>query len=91
LSFSLPQRSSAQPARLLSVVPAAPLTWSERVALEEDHQARIEAAFDRAEAYAALEDFERALKWLARADALSGGLSPAYRAQRARWASKVGA
>jgi hypothetical protein len=89
LSISLPQQSTAQPGRRLNVVPAAPLTWNERVALEQDHQARIEAAFDRADAYAAFGDFERALKWLARADALTGGLSPAYRAERAHWAREL--
>jgi hypothetical protein len=46
----------------------------------------IEASFDRAEAYARLGDFEPALEWLDRAAGLSGGLPPAYRARRARWA-----
>ena len=60
--------------------------WDERVAREVRHQELIEASFDRAEAYERLGDFEHALEWLDRAAALSGGLPPAYRAQRARWA-----
>jgi hypothetical protein len=40
---------------------------------------------DRAEAYARLGDFDRAVEWLDRAATASGGLPPAYRAQRARW------
>src|SRR5215212_3156881 len=60
--------------------------WDERVAREVRHQAVIEASFDRAEAYARVGDFEQALAWLDRAATLSGGLPPAYRARRARWA-----
>jgi hypothetical protein len=60
--------------------------WDERVAREVMHQEVIEASFDRAEAYSRVGDFEQALEWLDRASALSGGLSPAYRARRARWA-----
>jgi hypothetical protein len=58
----------------------------ERVAREVRHQEVIEASFDRAEAYARLGDFDLATEWLDRAAAVSGGLPPAYRAQRARWA-----
>jgi tetratricopeptide (TPR) repeat protein len=60
--------------------------WDDRVAREVRHQEVIEASFDRAEAYARLGDFERALEWLDRAAALSGGLPAGYRARRARWA-----
>ena len=60
--------------------------WDERVAREVRHQEVIEASFDRADAYARLGDFEHALEWLDRAAAVSGGLPPAYRARRARWA-----
>jgi len=60
--------------------------WDERVAREVRHQEVIEASFDRAEAYARVGDFEQALEWLDRAATLSGGLSRAYRALRARWA-----
>ena len=60
--------------------------WDGRVAREVRHQAVIEASFDRAEAYARVGDFEQALVWLDRAARLSGGLSGAYRAVRARWA-----
>ena len=59
--------------------------WDERVAREVRHQEVIEASFDRAEAYARLGDFDRAVEWLDRAATASGGLPPAYRAQRARW------
>src|SRR3954465_5864419 len=60
--------------------------WDERVAREVNHQEVIEASFDRAEAYSRVGDFEHALEWLDRAATLSGGLPPAYRARRARWA-----
>jgi hypothetical protein len=60
--------------------------WDERVAREVRHQEVIEASFDRADAYARVGDIEQALAWLDRAATLSGGLPPAYRARRARWA-----
>ena len=60
--------------------------WDELVAREAIHQEVIEASFDRAEAYERLGDFDRALEWLDRAAALGGGLPPAFRARRARWA-----
>ena len=41
------------------------------------------------DAYALLEDFEHALEWLERSSALSGGLSPAYDAQRANFARRL--
>ena len=55
------------------------------MAREVRHQEVIEASFDRAEAYARLGDFDRAVEWLDRAATVSGGLPPSYRAQRARW------
>jgi hypothetical protein len=58
--------------------------WGELVARQMNLQARIEAALDRADASERLGDFELALDWLDRASALSGGLSPACVAQRAR-------
>jgi len=60
--------------------------WDEIVAREARHQEVVEAAFDRAEAYERVGEIEQALEWLNRAAALSGGLPPAYRARRARWA-----
>jgi hypothetical protein len=60
--------------------------WDERVTREARHQETIEASFDRAKAYERLGDFEHALEWLDRAAAVRGGLPPAYRARRARWA-----
>jgi hypothetical protein len=59
--------------------------WDKRVESEVRHQEVIEASFDRAEAHARLGDFDRAVEWLDRAATLSGGLPPAYRAQRTRW------
>jgi hypothetical protein len=59
--------------------------WEGRVAREVRHQEVIEASFDRAEAYARLGDFDRAVEWLDRAATAGGGLPPTYRAQRARW------
>jgi hypothetical protein len=59
--------------------------WDERVAREVRHQEVIEASFDRAEAYARLGDFDRAVEWLDRAATASGGLPSTYRAQRASW------
>jgi hypothetical protein len=63
--------------------------WDGLVAREVSHQARIEAAFDRMDACARLGDLECALDWLGRAEELGGGLSPAYRVQRARWAHQL--
>lgn len=60
--------------------------WDKRVAREVRHQEVIEASFDRAEAYARVGDIDQAVAWLDRAATLSGGLPPAYRARRARWA-----
>jgi hypothetical protein len=58
--------------------------WDRRVAREARNQARIEAAFDRADAFDRLGNVGQALEWLDRADALSGGLTPTYRAKRRR-------
>jgi hypothetical protein len=66
-----------------------PHDWDEHVALEVEHQALIEAALDRAEAYGRLGDFAHALEWLERSSALSGGLSPACAAQRANFAHRL--
>jgi hypothetical protein len=63
--------------------------WELRVAREVARQARIEAAFDRADAYQRLGDVEHALQWLDRAAALSGGLPPMYGATRAHLAREV--
>jgi hypothetical protein len=60
--------------------------WQKHVAREARHQEVIEASFDRAEAYARVGDLAQAVAWLDRAATLSGGLPPAYRARRARWA-----
>jgi hypothetical protein len=59
--------------------------WERHAAREAQHQELIEATFDRAEAYARLGDFERAVEWIDRAAALTGDLPPVYQRQRARW------
>jgi len=59
--------------------------WDERVAREATREARIEAAFDEAEARALAGDFEQALEWLSRAEDLAGGLPDAYIELRERW------
>ncbi len=83
-------------ARRLTVVPCGTVprspggeAWDARVAREVRHQSRIEAAFDRVDACERLGDFRHALGWLDRADELSGGLSPAYRATRTQYAEKL--
>lgn len=63
--------------------------WEGHVALAQARQAGIEAAFDRADAYEQLGDFEHALECLNSASALSGGLSAACRAEHARFARKL--
>jgi hypothetical protein len=69
----------------LDRIPARLTRGPERVARDVRHQEVIEASFDRADAYARLGDFDRALEWLDRAATASGGLPPSYRARRARW------
>jgi hypothetical protein len=59
--------------------------WDVRVAREIQHQEVIEATLDRAEAYARLGDFKRAVEWLDRAAAAGGDLSTTDLAQRASW------
>jgi hypothetical protein len=59
--------------------------WDERVGREVQHQELVEATFDRAEAYARLGDFERAVEWLDRAAALGGDLPPTFQVKRALW------
>jgi hypothetical protein len=63
--------------------------WDRRVAREAAHQARIEAAFDWADAFDRLGDVELALEWLDHAAALSGGLTPSYREKRLRLSRRV--
>ncbi len=72
--------------------PAAPADATNRrepgksLARGARHRELIDASFDRAEAYGRLGDVERALEWMDRAAVLCGGLPPAYRVKRARWA-----
>jgi len=82
-----PTESNGRP-RAVPDLPQEPLDnrdWDDRVEREVRHREVIEASFDRAEAYARLGDFEHAVEWLDRAATASGGLPPAYRAQRQRW------
>jgi hypothetical protein len=58
--------------------------WDALVAREVARQRQIEAVFDRADACERAGEFPLALEWLDRAGELSGGLSRACRAQRAR-------
>lgn len=64
-------------------------SWNDQIDLEARRQRRIEAAFDRADDYSRRGDDERALDWLDRAAALSGGLSPVYRVERSRLARRL--
>ena len=63
------------------------LQWDARVAREASYEARIDAAFDRAEAHARAAHFEQALEWLKEAEDLCGGLPDAYIELRERWIS----
>jgi hypothetical protein len=87
LTGAAPDAPEARPRPVPDLPPELPddREWGKRVAREVRHQEVIEATFDRAEAYARLGDFDRAVEWLDRAATASGGLPPAYRAQRARW------
>ena len=55
-------------------------------ASEVRHQEVVEATLDRADAYARLGDFSRAVEWLDRAATTGGDLPESYRARRALWA-----
>jgi hypothetical protein len=61
------------------------LLWDARIAREASHEARIEAAFDQAEAQALAGNFEQALESLSEAEDLAGGLPDAYIELRERW------
>jgi len=65
------------------------LLWDARVAREARYEARIEAAFDQAEAHADAGHFEHALDWLSEAEDLSGGLPDEYIKLRERWISHL--
>jgi hypothetical protein len=84
--FGAPHRRPRAVPDLPQEEPLDEREWDERVASEVRHQEVIEASFDRADAYERVGDVEQAAAWLDRAATLSGGLPPAYRARRARWA-----
>jgi len=90
MSIASSQRSRRAAARLAERPATAGKSpeeraWDGQVAHEVMHQEVVEATFDRAEAYARLGDFKRAVEWLDRAAAAGGDLSGTCRAQRARW------
>src|SRR4051794_13154657 len=91
MSMASSERSRRAAARLAQPPAAARQSPGDRafdsqVAREVRHQEVVEATFDRAEAYARLGDFKRAVEWLDRAATAGGDLSATDRAQRARWA-----
>jgi hypothetical protein len=63
------------------------LLWDARVAREASYEARIESAFDKADAHGRAGTFEQALEWLSEAEDLCGGLPDAYIEQRELWIS----
>ena len=63
--------------------------WNARVGHETRHEARIEAAFDQAEAYAMEGKLERALESLSEAEDLGGGLPDAYLELREWWIASL--
>jgi hypothetical protein len=65
------------------------LEWDAHVAREASHEARIETAFDQADAHARAGELEGALEWLSQAEDLAGGLPDAYIALRKRWIASL--
>jgi len=65
------------------------LEWDALVAREARYEARIEAAFDQADAHARAGNVEDALGWLSEAEDLCGGLPDAYIALRKRWIASL--
>jgi hypothetical protein len=63
--------------------------WDAHVAREARHQARVEAAFDQADAHARAGSLEHALEWLSEAEDLCGGLPDAYVVLRKRWIASL--
>jgi hypothetical protein len=55
------------------------------VAREARYEARIDEAFDQAEAHALVGDLEHAIEFLSAAEDLAGGLPDAYVELRERW------
>ena len=65
------------------------LLWDARVDREASYEARIDAAFDQADAHADAGEFEQALEWLSEAEDLCGGLPDAYVELRKRWIASL--
>lgn len=63
--------------------------WDAKVAREARHEARIETAFDQADAHARAGNLEDALGWLSQAEDLGGGLPDEYIALRKRWIASL--
>jgi hypothetical protein len=59
------------------------------IARETRHEARIEAAFDQAEAHALAGNVELALESLSEAEDLAGGLPDAYIELRESWIASL--
>jgi hypothetical protein len=59
------------------------------VAREARYEARIDEAFDQAEAHALVGDIDHALEFLSEAEDLAGGLPDAYIELRERWISNL--
>ena len=88
--------ASMSPRRRLTVIagdgipePPATRDWEVGVAREARHEAMIEAAFDRVDECERHGEFALALEWLTRAEALGGGLPPAYDAKRAQYSREL--
>jgi hypothetical protein len=65
------------------------LLWDALVARETAYEARIEAAFDKAEAHAAAAHLERAIESLSEAEDLCGGLPDSYMQLREHWINSL--
>ena len=61
----------------------------EHIAREARYEARIEKAFDQADAHALAGNLERALEALSEAEDLAGGLPDYYIALRKRWIASL--
>jgi len=65
------------------------LEWDAKVAREVRHEARIETAFDQADAHARAGNLEDALGWLSEAEDLGGGLPDTYIELRKHWIASL--
>jgi hypothetical protein len=63
--------------------------WDAHVARQARHEARTEAAFDRADAHARAGNLAEALGWLSEAEDLAGALPDSYIELRRRWIASL--